>query len=377
VETLHSVLKHGAMFSDWDAFPRDVFRDRLAATKRAMRDCGDDAWIIYGDAQNYGELAYVTHFLPRLRSSLVLITPDAEPVVLTCVGSRDIPAMQVLTWITDIRPYWRLPDDLGTFLTDAGLANARLGLVGARESMPIGEWDAIRRNLPGVQWTFRDDEFAEIRKPDDVTARAVKHAVAVVDEGLRAAAATFRNQPTSFAAAAEIERAVRRLAAEDVRILIGGSSPSGPQLRPPDDVPIVANGSVPIVLAVEVQRCWAEGAITIPGTTQRPGDRILAEMAERSLAAMVAVVKPQTRAADVWEAGMRAIDRPELRDCANGYGLGHGIGLDANEAPDIAEGGAGSFAACAGVALHVVLQHEHDAAVAATTLVRAGNGFAG
>lgn len=376
METLHSVLKHGAMFSDWEAFPRDVFMERLAATKRAMLDSGDDAWIIYGDAQNYGELAYVTHFLPRLRSSLVLITPGAEPVLLTCVGSRDIPAMQVLTWMTDIRPYWRLPDDLGKFLTDAGLANARLGLVGARESMPIGEWDAIRRNVPGVHWTFRDAEFAEIRKPDDVTARAIKHAASVVDEGLRAAAACFRDQPTYFAAAAEIERVVRRLAAEDVRILIGGGSPSGQQLRPPDDAPIAADGSVPIVLACEVQRCWAEGAITIPGTTHRPQERILAEMAERALSAMVATVSPQMRPAGVWEAGMRSIDRPDLRDCANGYGLGHGIGLDENEEPEIVEDGAGSFAACAGVALHVVLQHERDSAVAGTTLVRAGNAFA-
>jgi len=82
------------------------------------------------------------------------------------------------------------------------------------------------------------------------------------------------------------------------------------------------------------------------------------------------------RAAGVWEAGMRAIDRPDLRACADGYGLGHGIGLDANEEPEIMEDGAGSFAACAGVALHVVLQHEGDSVAAGATLVRSGNGFA-
>jgi len=376
VETLHSVLKHGAMYSDWNAFPRSVFVERLSATKRAIRDSGDDAWIVYGDAQNYGELAYLTHFLPRLRSSLVIITPSGEPVLLTCVGSRDIPAMQVLTWVTDIRPYWRLPEDMAQFLADAGLTNSRIGLVGVRESMPIGDWDAIRRNVPGVRWTFRDAEFGAVRKPDEATARAIRHAAAVVDEGLRAAMTFFRERPTFRAASAEVERVVRRLAAEDVRILVGGAPQNGYQLRPPDDAPILAEQSVPFVLACEVQRCWAEGATTIPGHANRPQERILAETAERALSAMVAAVAPETRARSVWDAAMRSLDEPNLRACAAAYGMGGGIGLDANEEPEIVEDGAGSFASCAGVALHVVLQRNRDSAAAGTTLVRSGAGFA-
>ena len=376
METLHSVLKHGAMYSDWNAFPPSLFVERLATTKRAIRDSGDAAWIVYGDAQNYGELAYLTHFLPRLRSSLVLITPDGEPVLLTCVGSRDIPAMQVLTWVTDIRPYWRLPEDLAQFLADAGLTNSRIGLVGVRESMPIGEWDAIRGKVPGVQWTFRDAEFGEVRTPDEATARAIRHAASVVDEGLRAAMTFFRERPTFRAASAEVERIVRRLAAEDVRILVGGAPQNGYQLRPPDDAPIPAEQSVPIVLACEVQRCWAEGATTIPGNANRPQVRHLAETAERALSTMVATVTPRARAHSVWDAAMRSLDEPNLRACAAAYGMGHGIGLDANEEPEIAADGAGSFASCSGVALHVVLLHDQDSAAAGTTLVRSGEAFA-
>jgi Xaa-Pro aminopeptidase len=375
METLHSVLKHGAMYSDWDAFPQSLFVERLAATRRAIRDAGDDAWIVYGDAQNYGEFAYLTHFLPRLRSSLVLITPDGAPILLTCVGSRDIPAMQVLTWITDIRPYWRLPEEMAQILADAGLTNARIGLVGVRDSMPIGDWDAIRRNVAGVHWTFRDAEFGEFRTPDAATARAIRHAASVVDAGLRAATTFFRERPTFRAASAEVERVVRRLAAEDVRILVGGAPQSGYQLRPPDDAPILAEHAVPIVLACEVQRCWAEGAITIPGNAHRPQERMLAETAERVLSAMVATVAPKTRAASVWDAAMRSLDDPSLRACAATYGMGHGIGLDANEEPEILADGAGSFASCAGVALHVVLQHDRDSAAAGTTLVRSGERF--
>lgn len=375
METLHTVLKHGAMDSDWTAFPRAIFAERLAAARKAIAEAGDEAWIVYGDCQHYGELAYLTHFLPRLRSSLALITLDRDPIVLTCVGSRDIPAMQVLTWVTDIRPYWRLPENMPQFIAETGLTNARIGLVGVRESMPIGDWEAIRAALPGVTWSFRDDAFARLRRPDEVTANAIRHAGSVVREGLRLAPGFFKDRPTLRAACAEIERVVRRLAAEDVRILAGGGGAHGRELRPPDETLIDAAQAIPLFLACEVQRCWAEAATTLHlNGSHSPAEAGLAQSAERALNAMLETLAPQARAGDVWSAAMATLE-PPLRESASIYGLGHGIGLDALEAPEIAPGENATFEPCAGVALHVVLRTATGAAATGTTLVRAGERF--
>lgn len=376
METLHTVLKHGAMYSDWEAFPPSVFAERVERTKRAIGEAGDDAWIIYGDAQHYGELAYLTHFLPRLRSSLVLIAQDREPVVLTCVGSRDIPAMQVLTPVRDIRPYWRLPEAMPKFIAEEGLAAGRIGLVGIRESMPIGEWNAIRSALPTVKWTFRDPEFAKVRRPDDVTAKGIAVAKSVVDEGLRAAQQYFHEGMTLRTASAEVERVVRKLAAEDVRILVGSQSGAQGHLRPPDDAPVVEGYPVSLFLACEVQRCWAEAAVTIAPGSGSSKDRILSETAERALAAMIGVVTPEAKAEAVWNAAMQTIDEPELRSCAGEYGLGHGIGLDEYEKPEIAKNVTDDFTSCAGVALHVVLKSGGALGAAGKTLIRTDGKFA-
>ena len=64
MQTLHTVLKRGALFWDRELLPGDVFHGRLGLVQQAIRDANDDAWLIYGDALQYGSLAYVTHFLP-------------------------------------------------------------------------------------------------------------------------------------------------------------------------------------------------------------------------------------------------------------------------------------------------------------------------
>ncbi len=79
MQTLHPVLKHGGLFSDWDLLPRPMFIDRYARIQSAIAAAGDDAWLIYGDAQRYGDVAYVSHFVPRLRSVLVLVPKTGKP----------------------------------------------------------------------------------------------------------------------------------------------------------------------------------------------------------------------------------------------------------------------------------------------------------
>src|ERR1700679_3242073 len=144
-----------------------MFERRYARIQAAIAASGDDAWVIYGDAQRYGDIAYASHFVPRLRSVLVLIPKTGKPDLLASIGSRDIPASKILTWFEEMRPYTRLPGEAVKLINDRGLAGARIGLVGTRASLPIAEWDAIAKDLPNVVWTERDVPYAALRATKD------------------------------------------------------------------------------------------------------------------------------------------------------------------------------------------------------------------
>ena len=82
------MIKRGGLY--WD---RDTSRPKPSAAawrvQAAIKEAGDEAWVMYGDSQRYGPVAYMGHFLPRARSALVLVPREGPPVMLASVGARD------------------------------------------------------------------------------------------------------------------------------------------------------------------------------------------------------------------------------------------------------------------------------------------------
>ena len=264
MQTLHPVLKRGGLFWDKTLIPPSLFEERYKRIQAAIAESGDDAWLIYGDAQRYGDLAFATHYVTRLRSALVLIPRNGPPVLLAAVGSRDIPASKLLTWVEDMRPFGRLPAALAELIEERGLAKAQLGLVGFEVSLPIAEWNAIAEALPGVRWEVRDVAFRALRPPRHLAERSgVRRAGDVVQRGLMVARHVLRSGISVRQATSLIDREMRRDAAEDVRILIATGDQIGRQLRPPDERVLLDGDVVMLFVAAEVQRYWAEAAQTL------------------------------------------------------------------------------------------------------------------
>lgn len=352
MQTLHTVLKHGGLFSDWDMLPRPMFEDRYARVQAAIAAAGDEAWLIYGDAQRYGDVAYVSHFVPRLRSVLVLVPKTGKPDILCSIGSRDVPASKILTWFEEMRPYTRLPGEAVKLVNDRGLSRARVGLVGTRVSLPIAEWNAIAVGLPNVTWIERDAEYAALRRTKDAAEDvALGRSAAAVAAALREAAKVLRPGRTVRAATAEIDRVLRFAAAEDIRILIEND---GAGLRPPDERLLGPGDTVLLHVQVEIQRYWAQGSRTFVLGTPSDAQRELIERAQAGLAAMQSAVRGGAKAAAVAEAAKHALG-DELFASAQTYGLGSGIGLDAHEPPAIAIDSTETIPDNGAVSLHVVL----------------------
>lgn len=367
--TQHPVLKRGGLFWDQTLLPRAIFDDRYGRIQAAIRENGDDAWLVYGDAQRYGDIAYATHFVTRLRSALALIPKDGAPSLLANVGLRDIPASKTLTWVDDLRPFSRLPQEAVKLVKERGFTGARIGLVGTRASLPIAEWDAIAAELPGVTWTERDAAMWNLRvRKEPAELDAIAKAASVVRGGLTLAAELLRPGRSAREIAALIDREMRVGSAEDARILIASGPQCAVALRPPDDRILEAGDPVMLLLGAETQRYWAEGGQTYVLGAAPAKLRALAQTAVGAVDAMRQKARAGASASAVAETGEDSIEAP-FRAKARSYGLGHGIGLDVDESPAIATGLAEKLDAPSALALHVVLHADGLGAVAGTTAI--------
>ena len=90
--------------SDWESerMPREEFSARMDALWRALPSAAGA--IVYGDRVNHAELAYLTHFTPKLEAALALIPRVGAPQLLVGGGANMVPAAKPLTFIEDLRP---------------------------------------------------------------------------------------------------------------------------------------------------------------------------------------------------------------------------------------------------------------------------------
>ncbi|HEX6512857.1 MAG TPA: M24 family metallopeptidase [Chloroflexota bacterium] len=349
------MIKRGGLYWDREALPPEIFEQRLKRVQAAIAESGDDAWVMYGDAQRYGPATYVSHFLPRTRSVLVLVPRSGQPALLASVGPRDVPAAKTLTAVEDVRPFVRLPREAIRLLVEFGLGQKQVGLVGAHAQLSVAEWEAISSELPEIQWQQRDDAFEQLRVAKAPEERAMIHrALEVARTGLDAAAEAIRRGQSVRQALAVVDKAMRYAGAEDLRLLAAVGNGS---LRPASDVRLTGQ-SVSVLAEVEVQRYWAEAARTYHGSPA---------LAEQALQAMVDAAKPGAAAGAVADAARGVLSSATgwTDTSADAYGLGHGIGLDLEERPAIEPGSRAALVSGSALALHVVL----PGAIAGTTVL--------
>ncbi|HEY7059980.1 MAG TPA: Xaa-Pro peptidase family protein [Chloroflexota bacterium] len=364
MQTLHTVLKRGGLVWTQEDVPAALFPPRLARVQEAIAASGQDAWLVYGDAYRYGDLAYLSHFLPRVRGALLLVPGAGEPSLLVACGSRDIPAAKTLTWIDDVRPFTRLPGEAAKLLRERGLDQARIGLLGVEKQLAVGDWEQIQALLPDARWEPAGDRLAWLRARKDATELGVlRRAASIVNDGLAAAREALRPGLTERELWAVVDREMRRGAAEDVRCLIASGPRASVSLRPPDDRALERGDVVLLHLAAEYQRYWAESGQTLVLGTADEDERALADQAFRVVQTMMDGIGPGVTAGQIAQIAattlvdVKAPGFVRTREAANAesYGLGHGIGLDLEEAPSIRPGGTDVLGEGSVVSLHAVL----------------------
>jgi Xaa-Pro aminopeptidase len=372
MRTMHPVLKRGALFWDRDLLPPACYAARFARIQSLIAESNDDAWLLHGDVERYGHVAYFSNFLPRTRSALALVPQRGDPAILVAVGPRDIPAAKTLTWIEDLRPFGNPARQVCALIEEKGLAKARIGLVGVEESLADREWNEINAGLPSAQWRSRTAAAMGLRQAKDrFEQAALRRSALAVAKALDAVPRLLRPGMTARQLAAGVDRELRLCGVEDVRILMAGGPQGARSLRPAGDDVLQRGEEVMLYVAGETQRYWAEGARTFVLGRASSAQLALASSAAAALTAMRAAVAPGARVADIYARAEGALDDAELRTSAGAYGYGHGIGLDAEEPPHLTQGSDERIVDGAALALRVI-GHRAGQGIALGALLIAG-----
>jgi hypothetical protein len=141
--------------SDWDdrRLPQEEFAARTAAFWRDHPPAG--AAIVYGDRVNHAELAYLTHFTPKLEAALALIPRTDAATLLVGGGPNMLQAAKPLTFIADLRPL----RDVGSTVAQWARAQGGAPVLIGGAAMPY----ALHREIADALGGERADKTAALR----------------------------------------------------------------------------------------------------------------------------------------------------------------------------------------------------------------------
>jgi Xaa-Pro aminopeptidase len=286
---------------DWDPalLPKAEFETRLERVRGAMAAAHADALLVHGIPGEYGALAYLTNFVPKLGLAIALVPREDEIRLIVSGTALMLTQAKLLTWVDDLKPAADVPKLVAGWLAEKRAE--RLALWGAR-GMAHGLHRGIAQSIQtSAEPVVLDDALDKVRRRK--SAREL--------DLMRASSRILARASSAFVAAAQggagartaslaFERAAIAAGAQDARTL-ASLHPGGPPLPldgPEDRIvdPLLA------VLAVQYAGYWAEGLVTVAA---RPGDG--AAKTRAALAAMLREAKPGASGAALHRASASAL----------------------------------------------------------------------
>jgi hypothetical protein len=257
--TMHPTLLVGP--ADWDPvrMPKHEFLGRIAALWRAC-DQRISGVILYGDARHHAELAYLTHFTPKLEPAIALLPRTGTPRLLVGGGVNMLAAAGPLTWIEELLPLRDAGATVGRWRTELG--SQEFALLNG-DSMPFGLRQSIATTL-GAPSDMTETLAAAMRRKSARELALMREACATLDATIAAMRTAQRAAQGMTDVVLAGERVAHQRGAQDVRSLFGRDGTLAPFL-----VPIAAPADpLQVYVAVRHGGYWAEGFAVLSGSAQ-------------------------------------------------------------------------------------------------------------
>jgi Creatinase/Prolidase N-terminal domain len=211
---------------DWDerTLPRGDYEARLERVRAAMTQAGAAALAVHGQPSNYGAMAYLTGYTPKLGATLALVPREGKLRILAPGTPKMMDIAKRLTWVEDVRPLGNAPKNVAEFVGDGTLATWGFG------TLPQALYGGIAKTMAPHALLPLDQALDALRQ------RKSQHEL----ELLRGAARFLAAATDAFAASLRAGKGVRSaaLAAERAAIEAGAQDARAMASLSPGGVPL-------------------------------------------------------------------------------------------------------------------------------------------
>lgn len=338
MQTLQPTLKRGRDVWDQINMPKAEFLERVEKIKGQMQQRGIDVFLVYANSgDEYGGPCYFSNYIMKMPQGAVVAITRTGEVTLICEGfARDLPGVKSVTWVEDIRSCDNASKQTVAFLKEKKLIPSTIGVAGLEPSMPYEQFQFFLKSTEACQLVHADDVIREMRMIKS------QREVDQIRRSSRIVSRIFNHlSQISFSLVNEkrLEAVMSREAylegAEDVRILIAKPQEKNRALRPLGDVPLSANETMILYLAVELERYWAEGMRTVlleGNSFREPPVDVIKALYTR----IIETIKPGKTISHFCKETVTEM-KATHQDAIHDYGLGQGIGLSLQELPLLTE----------------------------------------
>ncbi len=322
---------------------RSEYESRLNTLRARMKKEGLDALIIFSDEYRSGHGTYLTGYRPlnviEESPQVVLLVGDEAPVVL--IGRLNLYAAKDVVWIKDIRPFHLAADHLREILAPVASKKATIGLIGDN-LLPMTLFKKIKDAAPDAE--FRSVtriliEQRQVKTPAEV--ELMRRAAHINDEVLAIALKQIKVGMSEIQVAGICEAAARERNADigSATVIMAGKNTNYPAWRA-DETRVGSGDFVLIDFNPSVGNYANDGGITVlmPGGSAEQKRAL--KLGHKVLKDVVANIKPNQSALTVHQMMLERVEEagfaPNFVPYTKGLrGVGHGVGVDVVEAPNL------------------------------------------
>jgi Xaa-Pro aminopeptidase len=316
---------------------------RSERLRAGMREEGLDALIVYSDEYRSGHGTYLTNYKPinvvEESPQLVILVGDDAPAVL--LGRLNLYAAKDVIWMDRVAPIHRAAEVLPEVFAGIASRSARVGLVGDN-LLPVSLYQTIREALPKAEFVSVTPlmiALRQIKSPAEVA--LMERAAEINDQVLREVLPRCHVGMTEMQVAGEAEYVARRLGADigSATVVMAGPNTNYPAWRPSERV-IEPGDFVLVDFNPAVEHYCNDGGITLLMPGADPAKAEALATGHRVLKEVIPLIRPQTKGSSIHDLMLERLEPLGYRDNFVPYargmrGVGHGVGLDVVEPPDL------------------------------------------
>jgi len=322
---------------------REELIQRTERMRSVMHENNLDALIIYSDEYRSGNGTYFTNYKPinliEESPQMLCLIGDLPPTLF--IGRLNAYSAVKTVWIEDVRPIHRLNEFVPEVFNSIINTNARIGLIGDN-LLPLSNYRVIERHLGDAEFVPCTNLLIELRQvKSDNEIALMRQAAEIDDEVLAGLLKKIHIGQTETQVAAEAEYIGRKMGADlgSATVVMSGPNTNFPAWRPSDRA-IEAGDFVLVDFNPAVGNYCNDGGVTVlmPGASTEKADALA--FGHKVIKEVIPLIQPNTVASTIYDMMLARLEPAGYADNFVPYakgqrGVGHGVGLDVVEQPDL------------------------------------------